>query len=231
MRAIADKLVRALLPLLVVALLTCQITPPVGNLIYVARYEADCRNAPANRAWIDPPVRKEITGNTVIGLPTFQFTLTPVTEDAPMPAGTTGGVKTATIQGGGSVEFGVITYDTDGTYEYEVREVNTGQADWTYDTAVYTLTVVVSTDKETGECTATTTYARNGEPVSDMTAMVFTNNFTGELPPTPGPTPTPTPTPTPVTPKTGEPASIAGLLTAIGSAVAAVGVVMRRKND
>ena len=165
--------------------------------------------------------RVKFPGNTVIGLPTFQFTLTPVTEAAPMPAGTTGGVKTATIQGGGSVEFGVITYDTDGTYEYEVREVNTGQADWTYDTAVYTLTVVVSTDKETGECTATTTYARNGEPVSDMTAMVFTNNFTGELPPTPGPTPTPTPTPTPVTPKTGEPASIAGLLTAIGSAIAA----------
>ncbi|MBQ7436712.1 MAG: leucine-rich repeat protein [Oscillospiraceae bacterium] len=72
----------------------------------------------------------------------FTFNLAAVTENAPMPANTT---ATAT-KGAPTAVFGVVTYDTAGTYEYAITEVNDDIPGVTYDKALHSVVVTVSKD-------------------------------------------------------------------------------------
>ena len=92
---------------------------------------------------VDPPVRKTVSGTPSVNS-VFTFRLTAQNPANPMPAGSVNGVKTLSITGTGVGEFGTWNYDSEGVYFYTISEVNSGIAGYTYDTAVYTITDVVS---------------------------------------------------------------------------------------
>ena len=122
----------------------------------------------------DPPVVKKLTGDTPTSKGTFTFRMTAESKDYPMPAGSSDGVKEVSVYGSGSTEFGEITFTEAGTYRYKISEVNTGLANYTYDTTVYTITYVVKNEngKLKVERTITETNGKN------VDTPVFTNRYT-----------------------------------------------------
>ncbi|MCL2654879.1 MAG: Cna B-type domain-containing protein [Coriobacteriia bacterium] len=87
-------------------------------------------------------VQKVLVG-TPAEATTFKFILTSL-NGAPLPLGAAAGVKTITISGAGSADFGAITYTTAGTYAYTVAELNTDVDGYRYDESVYTYTVTIA---------------------------------------------------------------------------------------
>lgn len=87
--------------------------------------------------------KKLITGENIPADSPFQFILTGL-EGAPMPEGSANEQKTITVTGQGTGSFGSIQYSHPGTYRYQMQEVNGGLAGYTYDTAVYTITLTVT---------------------------------------------------------------------------------------
>lgn len=103
----------------------------------------------------------------------FTFTLTPQTDGAPMPTGTTKTVSDPTEPDGKTAvfDFGDITYDAPGTYVYTVTEDAGNNAGIEYSSNVAIITVTVSD---------------NGDGTLSATAVVaggaFTNTYaTGEV--------------------------------------------------
>jgi len=94
---------------------------------------------------VDPPVRKIVTGNPNNDS-TFTFRLTAHNPSNPMPEGSRNGIKELSITGSGEKEFGTWSYDREGVYYYSVSEVNSGNKDYTYDTAIYTIIDTVTDD-------------------------------------------------------------------------------------
>jgi pilin isopeptide linkage protein len=124
---------------------------------------------------VDPPVKKTVTGSpSQAG--TFLFTLTAGNPANPMPAGSVNGVKTITIVGAGEKDFGTWEYTKEGTYYYTISEVNTGEARYTYDDTVYTITDVVKDVDGQLEVSRTVT---NGA-VKQVQACTYINKY-GEI--------------------------------------------------
>ena len=88
---------------------------------------------------VDPPVKKIVEGNPT-NASTFQFEMKAINPTDPMPNGSVNGVKLATVIGSGEVEFGTFEITQVGTYQYVIREINGGIANYTYDTTLYTIT-------------------------------------------------------------------------------------------
>ena len=88
---------------------------------------------------VDPPVKKIVEGNPT-NASTFQFEMKAINPTDPMPNGSVNGVKLATVIGSGEVEFGTFEITQAGTYQYVIREINDGIANYTYDTTLYTIT-------------------------------------------------------------------------------------------
>ena len=102
---------------------------------------------------------------------TFTFTLTPVTANAPMPAGDNGSTATASKSKPEAV-FGDITYTKAGTYEYKITETNSGVDGVAYDTSAHNVIVSVSKSKDaTNTLSAVVKY--DGED-----SLTITNTFT-----------------------------------------------------
>lgn len=138
----------------------------------------------------DPPVRKQVTGDTPATAATFSFTMKGVSNTAglsamPMPEGASGGVRTVQLQAGQEKEFGAIRFDAPGTYVYQIAEVNDGQPGYTYDKSVYTLTYAVARSGDALQ--ATKTVEKNGAAIAEA-AFAFINTY--------GKTPTAEPTAT-----------------------------------
>lgn len=93
----------------------------------------------------------------------FTFKLTALTDGAPMPAAGEEEVKNEET---GLFQFGIITYDRTGTYEYEITEVIGDVRGYTYDTTKHKVTVTVT--DEGGVLKAT---------VSDLTTVIFNNTY------------------------------------------------------
>lgn len=131
----------------------------------------------------DPPVKKVITGDKPSKDAEFTFTLKALdttaegVEELPMPEGSEGQTKTKVVTGAGEYEFGNIEFTMPGTYRYEITEKNTGEANYTYDDAVYEITYEVTQVDDHLECVRTMT--RNGENTDDV---VFTNKYTAPEP-------------------------------------------------
>ena len=128
----------------------------------------------------DPPVTKAVEGDVPEGkMPTFEFTLKPNDASYPMPAESSNGSKTATIQGNGTNEFGEISFTKPGTYTYTVTETKGGGTGWTNDESVYTIKYEV-TDNGEGALGVERTITKNGQAVESDT---FTNSYasTGKL--------------------------------------------------
>lgn len=90
------------------------------------------------------PVKVEKTSGAPSGTQ-YQIVLEAVTADAPMPAQTT-----ITVKDGETGEFGPITYTVPGDYQYKVYEQNGKQNYFTYDTAIYEVTVRIVNDEKGG---------------------------------------------------------------------------------
>ena len=86
------------------------------------------------------PVTKTIEG-TPHSSANFDFVLTTLTENAPMPF--SGGEK-LTITGEGTGNFGTITYTMPGTWKYSVYEKAGGLKAYGYDDNIYKVTVTVN---------------------------------------------------------------------------------------
>ena len=166
---------------------------------------------------IDPPIEKIVTGDKPETAGTFKFQMKAITEGAPMPEGTVDGVKTVEVQGPGSYEFGIAYITEPGTYVYEISEVDTGADGYTYDKNIYTLTVEVTLDEETGDLVKTETYVdQRGEAIESIT---FTNTYTAPK--------------VPETPKTGDMTPIVAIEAMAGFATALIagGFVLRRRDE
>ncbi len=99
----------------------------------------------------------------------FQFRLAPVTSGAPMPIN-----ATVSNDASGHITFGKIAYSKAGTYVYKLVELAETDERYTYDQAVYTVTVTV-TDNSQGVLSARVSYEKNGIAATEV---VFRNAFT-----------------------------------------------------
>lgn len=107
---------------------------------------------------------KELTGKN-LEADMFSFKLTGI-DGAPMPAD---GQTTVTVKNnaGGVFNFGDITYDKVGEYEYQVSEINDGRTGVIYDTVKYNVKVTVT--DEDGELKAV--------PSVENSRIVFKNSY------------------------------------------------------
>ena len=142
-----------------------------------------------------------------------------------------GNTITATNTATGSVVFPTVEFTKEGTYEYTVSEVLPKDDDAategiqkdgvTYDEKVWTATVTVADNPETGVLEATVDYG-NGTKLAE-----FNNTYTKPAEP---PAPKPEEPKPEVIPATGDAAAAAVMATAgIGAALAAAGYVTSKK--
>ena len=153
-----------------------------------------------------PKVTKALTGSTPATSETFRFTLVPASGNKESGYTLPANPMTATVTGKGTATFGEIKFNEAGTYIFEIREEKGDAQYYTYDTAVWTLTVTVS--EGTDRLVASASYAQQSGGQTSSDSATFTNAYVTPTPeatetpeptetPTPVPTAAPTPTPTP----------------------------------
>lgn len=123
---------------------------------------------------VDPPLITKVVSGENAPTGVFEFVFTGQ-HGTPMPEGSEGYRKNLTLTGAGQLEIGKIKYEKAGTYVYTVHEKNLGSEGWKYDSAVYTVTVVIAEENDT--LSATTTITKGGTPCE---GLVFTNTFDNE---------------------------------------------------
>ncbi len=141
---------------------------------FTNNYEA----AQADPASITDGFNKVLTGRDWNDNDSFTFKLSAETEDAPMPDSDTVTVTEANVNDAGKapINFGKITFDKAGTYQYTVTEEtpDPAGAGMVYDTAQRMITVTV-TDDGSGKLTAAVTAVEGSK--------TFTNRYeTADLP-------------------------------------------------
>ncbi len=132
-------------------------------------------------------VKKTLTGRDWQTGDTFTFTLT-AQDNAPMPADAVEGSKSVTItnETDKTLDFGQITYDTEGTYTYKVKETVPTEGALggiTYDSHEVTVTVTVTDTDHDGKLDVPTVSYNNSEvgtteaDKSLTNAAAFTNTY------------------------------------------------------
>ena len=124
------------------------------------------------------------TGSRPLSSGMFQFELTAKTEGAPMPANTVGDRATAKVDATGRFAFEQVTFDendvnadkTPKSYEYELREVNSGVNGMTYDGTVWHITVTASLN-EAGEVVFSVQNTREGQTAVPGETISFSNTY------------------------------------------------------
>ncbi len=96
----------------------------------------------------------------------FSFKLT-AKDNAPMPEGAENGSKTVANNDKGAIDFGEITYNTPGTYEYTISEIKGDVSGVTYDSNIKNVTVTVA-DKGDGTMTANVAGAGDAATFTNM---------------------------------------------------------------
>jgi len=120
---------------------------------------------------VDPPIITKVVKGENVPTATFEFVFLGQ-HGTPMPDGSVSYRKELKLNGAGELEIGTITYEKAGTYVYSVHEKNSASDGWTYDTALYTVTVVVT---ETDHVlSAKTVVEKNG---AETDRIVFTNVY------------------------------------------------------
>lgn len=84
--------------------------------------------------------------------------------------------STLTIKNGGSASFGPMRYTVPEDYHYRIRQTTEAQENFTYDTAVYNVTVQV-VNAENGKLSATVVGGREGSTEKSQ-SLVFNNSYT-----------------------------------------------------
>lgn len=114
-------------------------------------------------------VENQVTGDTPSTEEVFVFVLT-ASDAAPMPE-----QDTVSMKGAGSSFFSSITYTHPGDYHYTLTEKPGSATGYTYDKAVYRVTVQVITDSE-GQLHATLYLAKDGSEGKPASAL-FVNQY------------------------------------------------------
>ncbi len=108
----------------------------------------------------------------------FRFLLEASASADPMPEGAENGSLTLYNDAQGNITIPSITYTQPGDYIYTLSEVDLAQDGYTYDTEVYTITVIVADDGEGRLVITSATFAQaDGTHVHDMT---FANSYQAE---------------------------------------------------
>lgn len=150
---------------------------PVNEVAFQNTYQA----APGSFATANFGLTKVLEGRDWDSSDAFTFELTAKTEGAPMPDGAVDGKATANVNatdvsdGRASFDFGQISYDATGVYDYEVREVTPDHpaGGMTYSTNVARFRVTVTDSVEQGKLVAT------ARQTSD--SATFVNTYRSEL--------------------------------------------------
>ena len=90
-----------------------------------------------------------------------------------MPAGSVLGKKVVTVNGAGEIDFGDIEFKAVGKYTYKVVELDTGLANYTYDSTEYTVVVDVTADAN-NQLVANYEIKKGTETVNDLS---FNNKY------------------------------------------------------
>ena len=137
----------------------------VAALIYVLALSGVAAEDPVA---VRVPVRIELKGQTSGTGDHFTVEITAKTPGAPMPD-----EPALSIEGAGSGTF-VISYSELGVYSYTVRQIPGNNPDCAYDTAVYTITVYVTSNGSGGLEVTTLVFDSSDEKVN---TAVFTNEY------------------------------------------------------
>jgi len=157
-----------------------------GNISYKHTLGEEYGGKPSNPyGVINPPIVKTVSGKPPKDA-RFAFELVAADPESPMPTGSVNGVSTAHITGSGRTEFGTWSYTREGVYYYTIREADTGDAEYTYDSTVYAIIdTVFEADGELQVSRVITNGAN--KPV---TSISFINKYNALKPePTPAGTP------------------------------------------
>lgn len=119
------------------------------------------------------PIIKKIIGDPPNSPSTFTFVFMSENKSNPMPEGSIGRTKEISIVGSGSAEIGKILFTNPGVYVYTLFEKDTNAEGYTYDKTVYTLTYLVTQEKDKLLIDKTIT-ASNGTSVD---YPVFSNRY------------------------------------------------------
>lgn len=125
------------------------------------------------------------TGSRPLSSGMFKFELTGI-DGAPMPANAQGGKAVASVDATGRFAFEQVTFDENDvnphgapkTYEYELREVNSGTAGVTYDATVWHITVTVSL--QDGDVVLDVQNTREGQEAKPGETISFSNSYEAE---------------------------------------------------
>ena len=135
----------------------------VDKLTFANTYKAEGTTA-------EIEAEKTVNGEAATGSQ-FHFTLTPKTDGDKNEAKNVTNVN-------GKITFADLTYDKAGTYEYEVAEVQENLPNgYKADKTVYTATVTVTDNKETGKLEAVVSYKKGEKSVDKLT---FANTYKAE---------------------------------------------------
>ncbi|MFQ7675769.1 MAG: Spy0128 family protein [Ruminococcus sp.] len=135
----------------------------VDKLTFVNTYKAEGTTAKIE-------AEKTVNGEAATGSQ-FHFTLTPKTDGDKNEAKNVTNVN-------GKITFADLTYDKAGTYEYEVAEVQENLPNgYKADKTVYTATVTITDNKETGKLEAVVSYKKGEKSVDKLT---FANTYKAE---------------------------------------------------
>ena len=117
-------------------------------------------------------VKKVLDGNPLINA-NFSFRLEAENVNNPMPDGSDNGSKLIQINGAGETDFGEIEFEEKGIYKYYITEINSGEKNYTYDAARYTVTFDVR--DEQGQLVAYKKIEK--EDGTEVEAVSFTNVY------------------------------------------------------
>lgn len=148
--------------------LECATPTTVGSMTFVNTYTPNV-------------VTATLTGNKLISgrdfittTDIFEFTLTPITQGAPVPNDTK-----VNNDGNGNIQFAPISFNKAGTYVYEITETGGSVAGITNDSGKVTATVKVEYDSTKGTFnTPVITYVKTGGPNDGNAEFKFVNTYT-----------------------------------------------------
>lgn len=157
-----------------------------NNPTFTNSYKADPIDIGGDSGNAGIQVQKTLTGRDWQTGDTFTFTLT-AQDNAPMPADVVEGSKSVTItnETDKTLDFGQITYDTEGTYTYNVKEAVPTEGALggiSYDSHEVTVTVTVTDTDHDGKLDVPTVSYNNSDGTTEAdksltNAAAFTNTY------------------------------------------------------
>lgn len=96
---------------------------------------------------IEVPVEVILSGPVLDSKDTFTIELDAETSGAPMPVGAKDGSFTDSVEGAGLLKF-KMEYSSAGVFSYKIKQLKGDNADCTYDTTEYSLTVYVTVNED-----------------------------------------------------------------------------------